>query len=287
MPARVRSTDWCFTLNDAAEEEADAEHLFAICDPRYLVCQRERGVVGTLHYQGYVEFAERQTFTGVKRLLPRAHWEPRGGTRDQARDYARKETSRVDGPWEFGHWISGPGARTDLASLHTALEQGADDASLWESHFAIMWRGSKAANAYRLAKGVPRPNAEPLALVYWGFTGTGKSRRVRELAGEDAYWVSNPGRGQPVWFDGYMGQRSIVFDDFYGWIPWSMLLRLLDRNPLNLNCKGTTALCLATTFYFTSNAHPSMWYEDFPYAALERRITIIECEHLMFEYRLV
>ncbi len=123
--------------------------------------------------------------------------------------------------------------------------------------------------------------------MYWGFTGTGKSRRVRELAGEDAYWVSNPGRGQPVWFDGYMGQRSIVFDDFYGWIPWSMLLRLLDRNPVNLNCKGTTALCLATAFYFTSNAHPSMWYKHVPYAALERRITIIECEHLMYEFRLV
>ncbi len=184
-------------------------------------------------------------------------------------------------------WIRERGARTDIMRLQADLAEGATDAALWTDHFSLMWRGSKAANAYRIAKGVPRPNKQPLALVYWGFTGTGKSRRVRELAGEDAYWVSNPGRGQPVWYDGYMGQLTIVFDDFYGWMPWSALLRLLDRNPVNLNCKGTTAICLATTFLFTSNQHPSMWYPKQPYGTLERRIDVIECEHLMWEYRLV
>ncbi len=300
MPSQTRATDWCFTLNDAAEEETTSpERLELVLGARYLVCQRERGMGGTLHYQGasrkwlydrlgYVEFADRKTLLGVRRLLPRAHWEPRCGTRTQARDYSCKDETRCDGPWEFGDWIDEPttgrGRRNDLLSLKSAIDQGADDAVLWQTHFPIMWRGSKAANTYRLAKGMSRPNAAPLALVYWGFTGTGKSRRVRELAGEDAYWVSNPGRGQPVWFDGYVGQRAIVFDDFYGWMPWSNLLRLLDRNPLNLNCKGTTAPLLATEFYFTSNSHPSMWYPKQPYETLERRISVMECASLMPEY---
>ncbi len=273
-----------FTLNDAAEQEADAEHLYAVCNPRYLVCQRERGLAGTLHYQGYVEFADEKTLAGVKRLLPRAHWEPRCGSREQARDYSRKETTRVDGPWEFGRWELTPGRRNDLVALEGALTEGANDATLWTEYFPLMWRGHKAANAFRLAKGVPRLNVPPLAVVYWGLPGTGKSRRVRELAGEDAYWVSNPGRGQPVWFDGYVGQRAIVFDDFYGWMPWSVLLRLVDRNSVNLNCKGTTAICLATEFYFTSNSHPSMWYPKQPYGSLDRRITVIECATLFAEY---
>ncbi len=73
-----------------------------------------------------------------------------------------------------------------------------------------------------------------------------------------------------------MGQSTIVFDDFYGWIPFSLLLRLLDRNPLNLNQKGTTSPCLATRFFFTSNAAPSMWYRNVAYDALDRRLTIID-----------
>ncbi len=293
MPSTSRATHWLFTVNYRDEtlapeaSEETFEDLFAELNPRFLVCQRERGVDGTLHDQGYVEFTDRKTLLGVRRLLPRAHWEPRRGTRDQAREYSRKEDTRVAGPWEFGRWELEPGRRTDILALKDDLAEGATDAALWENHFSLMWRGFKATSAYRLAKGVPRPNVQPLALVYWGFTGTGKSRRVRELVGEDAYWVSNPGRGQPIWFDGYMGQRTIVFDDFYGWMPWSQLLRLLDRNPYNLNLKGSSAICLATTFMFTSNSHPSMWYPKQPYGTLERRIDVIECEHLMWEYRLV
>ncbi len=127
-----------------------------------------------------------------------------------------------------------------------------------------------------------------MCICYWGPSGSGKSRHAYELGGDSQFWVGRPrSRGQSVWWDGYEGQSTVVIDDFYGWMPWSALLRLLDRNPVNLNCKGSTAICLATTFLFTSNSHPSMWYPKQPYGTLERRIDVIECEHLMWEYRLV
>ena len=46
----------------------------------------------------------------VKNLLPQlegAHFEPRRGTRDQARDYCRKAETKVDGPWEHGAFGAG------------------------------------------------------------------------------------------------------------------------------------------------------------------------------------
>ncbi len=224
-----------------------------------------------------MEFAKQKTFTGVSRLLPRAHWEARRGTREQARDYARKEDTRVEGPWEFGDWIDGPGARTDLLSLKADIDAGADDTRLWQDHFGLMCRNTRAVQAYRSAKCATGRDARkrPEAIVFWGYTGVGKSRRVRQLAGKDAYWVSNPGRSQSVWFDGYMGQSTLVFDDFYGWMPWSQLLRIIDRYPFNLNCKGSSSACCATRFFFTSNQHPSMWYPKMPYGTLERRLSAI------------
>lgn len=50
-----------------------------------------------------------------RKVLPGAHWEPRRGEREDAREYCRKEQSRVRGPWESGDWAAGgQGARTDF-----------------------------------------------------------------------------------------------------------------------------------------------------------------------------
>lgn len=34
---------------------------------------------------------------------------------------------------------------------------------------------------------------------------------------------------------GYVGQPTVVFDDFYSWFPYDFILRLLDRYPLVVN----------------------------------------------------
>ncbi len=270
MPAR-QAHHWCFTWNNPSN---DATYVYAALEPRYLIVQEERGTTGTRHFQGYVEFSERFTLAGCRRRLPGAHFEPRAGTREQARAYAQKEDTRTAGPWEFGTWISGPGARTDLLALRDAVKEGTEDAVLWEDHFGAMLRSYRAVREYRTVIAPVRDDVEPDVTVLYGPTGTGKSRLVRELCG-DAYWVSNPSSGQPVWFDGYVGQRTIVLDDFYGWLPNSVLLRLLDRYPFRANCKGYTVPILASRFFITSNIGPEHWYpvDRHPFGPLDRRIT--------------
>lgn len=272
MPAR-QSHHYVFTYNNPAD--VTAEELYAALGPRYLVCQKERGDTGTLHFQGYVEFAARRTISGLVRSLPGVHWAPRLGTRDQARDYARKADTRVDGPWEFGTWITGPGARTDLLALRDAIKEGSKDAELWENHFGVMLRSHRAVREYRSAISPVRPDVPVDVTVLYGPTGTGKSRLVREVC-DDAYWVSNPSAGQPVWFDGYVGQSTLVLDDFYGWMPHSFLLRLLDRYPFQLPCKGYMVPLAATRVFITSNVGPDHWYSSaHAYAPLRRRLTWI------------
>ena len=108
--------------------------------------------------------------------------------------------------------------------------------------------------------------------VYWGPPATGKSRFAADHY-PGAFWM--PPNSQ--WFDGYSGQDTIIIDDYYGWLPWSFLLRLLDRYPLPLPVKGGHVPMQAKTIVFTSNQHPDSWYkyEQNPhmnYEALRRRI---------------
>ncbi|CAG8572961.1 13249_t:CDS:2 [Ambispora gerdemannii] len=47
------------------------------------------------------------------------------------------------------------------------------------------------------------------------------------------------------WFDSYDDQETVIMDDFYGYIPWSVLLNITDK----FSCKV--------------DASPSQWYEGF------------------------
>lgn len=93
---------WVFTINNP-EEDADSllERLMNNDMVRYVIFQKEKGENGTEHYQGYLELRRNQRMSFIKRMMPRAHLEQRRGTREQARDYARKEETRIEGPWEY------------------------------------------------------------------------------------------------------------------------------------------------------------------------------------------
>ena len=111
--------------------------------------------------------------------------------------------------------------------------------------------------------------------VFWGASGTGKSRRAVEEAGDDVYFKP---RGK--WWDGYQQQQSVILDDFYGWLPFDDLLRLLDRYPLRVEYKGGFHEFNSKTIFITSNVHPLDWYKGDWYQAeqkqaLTRRINCI------------
>lgn len=117
---------WCFTLNNPPFPAAD---LPSADYERYVCWQRERGANGTVHLQGYAEFDRPVRLAALKRWLATAHFEPRRGTRDQARDYCRKDDTRDEGddagPFERGEFSSGgQGHRRDLEEAVAALKEG-------------------------------------------------------------------------------------------------------------------------------------------------------------------
>lgn len=102
---------------------------------RYAIGQLERGEQGgNYHIQAYIEFTRPVSIMWCHReftLLHGAHLEPRMGTREQARDYCRKEQTRLYGPAEFGDFgAGGQGKRSDLELFGRRVLDGASDYDL-------------------------------------------------------------------------------------------------------------------------------------------------------------
>jgi len=118
---------------------------------------------------------------------------------------------------------------------------------------------------------------ERRCFVYWGNTGTGKSRSAWASAGMEAY----PKIPTSKFWDGYAGHEHVVIDEFRGGIDIAHVLRWFDRYPVIVETKGAAVVLRAKTIWITSNLHPRDWYptlDYLSYQALERRLEITEFE---------
>lgn len=284
---------WCFTLFDFDTWGAAAEAAWPLEGLRYLVAQPELCPdTGRRHWQGYVEARRPLRFGGFGRRWPelwpsRTHWERARGSREQCRDYCRKEDTRdPDGTGvelgEFGG--GGQGRRSDLAAIQDTVRSlasagataGQVEAELYEKHFSATIRYDRALVRY-VSLQTRRPRGDPPRVaVYQGATGTGKTRRFYDE--EEDHWRAPPATaGSQLWFDGYRGQRAVLFDDYDGRsVKLPLMLQLLDRYPLDVPVKGGFTHWTPRTIVFTTNIPIDRWYDgetEAHRAALERRIT--------------
>nr|UBJ26225.1 replication-associated protein [Red panda feces-associated circular DNA virus 6] len=256
---------WCFTLNNPQSNEIN---WASVPNVRYAIWQRERG--SCVHLQGYVELDRPGRFSMFKSMLPGAHFEPRRGSREQARDYCKKnDDTYVDGPWEYGDWqAGGQGKRKDLDDLEVLLKEGKTETEIKDTNFGIWAKHYKVIERYKLLESKNQRSEKTRVVVIVGPPGCGKSRKCLEDL-PNAYWKS-----PNEWWCGYNGTDPVVLDDFYGWMPFSQLLRIMDRYPVQCNTKGGSVNFNAKTLYITSNVEPGLWYKDskLDIRALRRRI---------------
>lgn len=156
----------------------------------------------------------------------------------------------------------------DKVNDGATMEEIADDYGT-----AIIKYGRGIERLIDLKRSGRSADVTPEIYVYWGDSGTGKTRKATEEY-PDAYIISKPNSDRMVWWDGYQGEETVIIDEFYGWIPYNDLLRMCDRYPLRVPFKGGFHKLKATRFIFTSNRPWTDWYPnvDDPSKALERRI---------------
>lgn len=239
----------------------------------YVVWQLELGEENhCLHYQGYLECSGKKSMKQLHAVpgLERAALQVRRGTQAQAVVYASKVDTRVDGPWFHGEQKE-QGKRSDLVDLKRAIDGGASDVVLWDTHFSTMTRYHRSFSTYKRVK-APKRDWITRFLVIIGPSGIGKSRLARELF-PNAYWKSNS-----KWWDDYDAHEDVVWDEFQGQYPFRELLRILDSSPYTVESKGSHVNFSSGWVCFTSNYHPRDWYDplsikvDWDDSPLRRRL---------------
>lgn len=272
----MASRNYCFTAFDKQE----AENLKNLDITKY-ICWGEEicPSTGNLHYQGYIELNKPQKITYFKNNgAPTTHFEKRMGTADEAIKYCAKDGIFI----EFGE-RSQKGKRSDLLILKENIDKGLTMKEIADLHFSSFIKYNKGIEKYSLLnKSIQRdwiPNVE----IHIGGPGSGKSHYCKTKY-PNAYWVSRP-NNNAVWFDGYDNHETIILDDFYGWLPWDMLLRLCDKYPLILPTKGGSTNCVARNIIITSNKNVTQWYthiEDI--TPFIRRITLFKDDYVTCQY---
>lgn len=295
-----KSRNWVFTLNNPTEDIAQATWPTTI---KFLLAVLEVGSTGTVHYQGYLELGSPRALTYLLTLTPLkgAHWEVRRGTRIQAISYCLKtidldlytdEPVRTTTdifyltpqtpillsplPKLICHGFEGTYSElTKLAKksntadrlneVQDAIRNGATDEVIAENYFDLWIKYNKAFMQYRLLHAKPRDFKTTVILIQ-GPTGTGKSKYCLENF-PGAYW-----KPRSEWWDGYHAHDSVILDEFYGWLPFDLLLRLCDRYPLNVHVKGGTINFVAKTLVITTNKDPRKWYKGVYFESFQRRV---------------
>lgn len=268
MPAK-QSTNWVFTINNPMDYKPENEWKDEF---KYLVYQHEKGEKGTNHLQGYCQLKNRKTLHALKKLHQYAHWEIRKGSHEQARDYCMKQDSRIKGPFEFGKQPE-QGKRTDLDAVKETIDSGASWKEIAADHFKSFVKYERGLRSYSALNSKSR-DFKTQVIVCYGPTGTGKSMYCAEEA-PDAYWYFPQKDGK--WWDGYDGQEDIIIDEFYGQLQWSAALRLFDRYPCQVECKGFTRNFAPKRIFITSNKEPIEWYSSKydQFETLNRRLDVV------------
>lgn len=252
-------------------------HLFTPYLPTqcsYILGQLERGEEGGeqgyLHWQVCVGFKQQTRLSGVRKIFGPVHSEQTISA-EGAQKYCQKEETRIEGTqFSLGSRPIKRGSTTDWSIVLGYVKSGKHE--LIPPDIYLRYFG----NIERISV----KNATPIGIertcyALWGPTATGKSRTAWEEAGLDAY----PKDPMSKFWDGYSGQKHVVIDEFRGSIAISHLLRWLDRYPVLVEVKGSSAVFKAEKVWITSNLPPTRWYPDLDVAtmdALMRRLTVRE-----------
>lgn len=260
---------FCFTINNPTAPLSFSPETTP--DVRYVVWQHELApTTNTPHFQGYIEIMKSVRFHWIHTKIPgfaTASLRVAMGTAVQNKTYCTKPESRDEGPWEYGQ--PGQQGKSDaLTAVKRKLDEGISVGEVAEEDFGLWCRHRNAFKEYKRLKSEKRDFKTKVVFLY-GPAGTGKSSYIRENSGEHCYWKS-----QDKWWDDYEDQ-DVALDDFYGWIPYSVMLRLMDRYPLDVEIKGSKVNFAPKVLYISSNKLPWEWWsQEVPYnhAAFMRRI---------------
>jgi hypothetical protein len=185
--------------------------------------------------------------------------------------YCSKSDTRVSPPCFFGDvtssTVSKPttqGKRTDLEAVASLIDTGVSikDVAIAHPKSFIQYHGGILKYLTTTRDDAIRDFKTHVS-VFWGVSGSGKSRRAwaEARARGSVYELPEAKDANVIWWPGYSGQQTVILDDYYGWYPFQSFLKLLDRYPLKVRTTGDNYVeFISTHIIITSNSKPESWY---------------------------
>lgn len=248
---------WCFT-SFKVEAPTFLEEFM-----EYLVFQQETSPqTGRLHWQGFVCFKTKIRMPAVKRLLGdnAAHLEVARGTVAENQAYCSKQESAVPGTHAaFG---TAPAERVaglqqnKWVDLKNDIVGGKTVENVILDNFQLCTMHTKGVMQNMLLLRKPPARRRVANLCIYGSTGVGKTHWIHSNFDEDEIYIKD----KTEWWDGYTGQKVIVFDDFYGEHKLGTMLNWMDIYRNQVPVKGGYIWLFNEYNIFTSNVHPDQWY---------------------------
>lgn len=249
-----RYRGWHLCLNNPSDDDREA-YVALSKKATYMIVANEVGKeCGTPHFQGFVYFTNARTQKAILKDL-----KGRGYVK-KSRCSAAVNTAYCEKQGDVfirEGTMPEQGGRTDIKRVIEAVERG-DSMTQIIQDVAVNYQDIQIAKE---AMKVLEPPRRDMPEVYWyhGPSGTGKSRdAVAEAEGEDGeFSVYSPLAFSGKFWDGYDGQDHIVIHDFRpGWVPFAVLLQMLDRYEFRVENKGGSRQLRAKKIYITSPFSP-------------------------------
>jgi len=195
---------------------------------------------------------------GLKKLvgLDRAHLEGMRGNIKQNERYCSKFAELSF----FGDPFVEPGARRDVQAIYNMVKEGKSDLEIMEKDFNGYARFVRAIQRLRTLL-PPKRSGYPLVLLLVGTAGCGKTKNCYDQYPDLWEPPIQTGKTDQTWFDGYIGQREVLLDEFEGHLPLNSLLKILDRYLRQVPVKHGFTWFNPEIIMLTANSHPSTWYD--------------------------
>jgi len=244
---------WNFTSFEEEPPRYNETTMEYMCYQREIAPETKRE-----HWQGFVIMKDKKHLSTMKKQVSAtAHLESAKRTNEQCIAYCSKKETAIEETFKsFGScFLAGgkPGAM--WPTIKEQIANGAKIAQILDT-FPTSSTCVKGIQALMHYTKKPPATRQVINLCLWGAPGVGKTKWIYDNFDEDDVYFKD----KTEWWDGYDGEKVVVWDDFYGEHKVGAMLRFLDIYRAQGQVKGGYVWLRQTYNIFTSNEPPENWY---------------------------
>lgn len=276
-----QSRKWLLTIQKPTDCGLTSDYvnstLQGLLSLEYYCFCREIASTGTEHLHIFIYSNSPIRFSTVKNRFPMAHLDKAYGSCQENRNYllktgkwANTKKAETSIPGSFYEWgtIPSEGKETNPQKneLIDLIQAGVSTADIIKRNPNYVFR-TNDINILRetlLAEKYATENRDVNVTYIYGDTGVGKSHYVFDKhSALDICRITTYGtKMNPVKFDSYHGQETLVFEEFHSQIALPDMLNLLDIYPINLPARYSDRIACYKNVYIISNLPLELQYTD-------------------------